>query len=99
MAAIVAHEFGHHVQHTIGIADPMVSKQELQADCLAGVWVNAAVRTGSFSAADVTDARKALRALGDKRYESRLHHGTPTERSAWFDRGLRSGDAYVCNHF
>ena len=99
VAAIIAHEFGHHVQHTIGIADPKVSKQELQADCLAGIWVHSAVSNGSFSAKDVIDARKALRALGDKRYESRLHHGTPTERSAWFDRGLRSGDAYVCNHF
>jgi uncharacterized protein len=99
VAAIIAHEFGHHVQHTIGIADPKVSRQELQADCLAGIWVHSAVRSGAFSASDVADARKALRALGDKRYESRLHHGTPTERSAWFDRGLRSGDAYVCNHF
>ena len=99
VAAIIAHEFGHHIQHTIGIADPKVSKQELQADCLAGIWVHAAVSNGSFTAADVADARKALRALGDKRYESRLHHGTPTERSAWFERGLRSGDAYVCNHF
>ena len=99
VAAIIAHEFGHHVQHTIGIADPKVSKQELQADCLAGIWVHSAVSNGSFSDKDVIDARKALRALGDKRFESRLHHGTPTERSAWFDRGLRSGDAYVCNHF
>ncbi|HUR74595.1 MAG TPA: neutral zinc metallopeptidase [Sporichthya sp.] len=99
VAAVIAHEFGHHVQHEIGIADPNVSKQELQADCLAGVWVHSAVSRGSFSQADVTDARKALRALGDQRLESRLHHGTPAERSAWFDRGFNSGDAYVCNHF
>ncbi len=99
VAAIIAHEFGHHVQHAIGIADPKVSKQELQADCLAGIWMHAAVKSGSFSQADVADARKALRALGDQRLESRLHHGTPAERSAWFDRGFDSGDAYVCNHF
>ncbi|MBA3741735.1 neutral zinc metallopeptidase [Sporichthya sp.] len=99
VAAIIAHEFGHHVQHAIGIADPLVSKQELQADCLAGIWVHAAVKNGSFTAGDVTDARKALRALGDKKLESKLHHGTPTERTAWFDRGFNSGDAYVCNHF
>lgn len=99
VAAIIAHEFGHHVQHAIGIADPLVSKQELQADCLAGIWVHAAVKSGSFTAADVTDARKALRALGDKKLESKLHHGTPTERTAWFDKGFNSGDAYVCNHF
>lgn len=99
VAAIIAHEFGHHVQHAIGIADPKVSKQELQADCLAGIWVHAALKNGSFTAADVTDARKALRALGDRKVESALHHGTPSERTAWFDRGFNSGDAYVCNHF
>ncbi|WP_156869565.1 neutral zinc metallopeptidase [Sporichthya polymorpha] len=99
VAAIVAHEFGHHIQHTIGIADPKVSKQELQADCLAGIWVRAAVGNGSLNAKDVADARRALRALGDTETSSKLHHGTANERSAWFDRGYRSGDAYVCNHF
>ncbi len=98
VAAIVAHEFGHHVQRTIGIADPKVSRQELQADCLAGIWVRAAVRRGTLEKADVADARRALRALGDKDYESKVHHGTPKERSRWFNRGYNSGDAYVCNH-
>ena len=99
VAAIIAHEFGHHIQHSIGIADPKVSKQELQADCLAGVWVRAAAGNGSFSAKDVADARRALRALGDTETSAKLHHGTANERSAWFDRGYRSGDAYTCNYF
>ncbi len=99
VAAIIAHEFGHHIQHSIGIADPKVSKQELQADCLAGIWVRAAVGNGSFTAKDVADARRALRALGDTETSARLHHGSADERSNWFDRGYRSGDAYSCNHF
>ena len=28
-----------------------------------------------------------------------MHHGTPAERTRWFDRGYASGDAYRCNHF
>jgi predicted metalloprotease len=99
VAAIVAHEFGHHVQHSIGIADPKVSRQELQADCLAGVWMRSAVASGELTARDVKDGRRALRALGDTKMLSRLHHGTPAERTRWFDRGYASGDAYRCNHF
>lgn len=99
VAAIVAHEFGHHVQHSIGIADPKVSRQELQADCLAGVWMRSAVAGGELTAEDVQDGRRALRALGDTKMSSRLHHGTPAERTRWFDRGYARGDAYRCNHF
>jgi predicted metalloprotease len=98
VAAIIAHEYGHHVQHSIGIADPKVSRQELQADCLAGVWMRSAVASGSYNAGDVKDARRALRALGDTKMSSKLHHGTPTERMAWFDRGYATGDAYTCNN-
>jgi predicted metalloprotease len=99
VAAIVAHEYGHHIQHSIGIADPKVSRQELQADCLAGVWMRSAVASGELNAADVKDGRRALRALGDTKMTSKLHHGTPAERTNWFDRGYASGDAYRCNHF
>jgi predicted metalloprotease len=98
VAAIVAHEYGHHIQHAIGIADPKVSRQELQADCLAGVWMRSAVARGELNANDVKDGRRALRALGDTKMSSRLHHGTPGERTSWFDRGYASGDAYDCNH-
>ena len=98
VAAIVAHEYGHHIQHAIGIADPKVSRQELQADCLAGVWMRSAVASGELTAKDVQDGRRALRALGDTKMSSKLHHGTPAERSRWFDRGYASGDAYDCNH-
>jgi predicted metalloprotease len=98
VAAIVAHEYGHHIQHSIGIADPKVSRQELQADCLAGVWMRSAVVSGELNAADVKDGRRALRALGDTKMSSKLHHGTPAERTNWFDRGYASGDAYTCNN-
>jgi predicted metalloprotease len=53
-AYVIAHEFGHHVQNSLGIMDRVASQQqadqgrandlsirlELQADCLAGVWAH-----------------------------------------------------------
>lgn len=98
VAAVIAHEFGHHVQRSIGIADPSTARQELQADCLAGIWVRRAQRSGTLDTSDVGDATRALRALGDTSAKAKVHHGTPKQRARAFTRGYRSGDAYVCNY-
>jgi len=51
-AYVIAHEFGHHVQHLLGVdqqvrqaqgmdpraSNPLSVRLELQADCYAGVW-------------------------------------------------------------
>ena len=51
-AYVIAHEYGHHVQNTLGImaqvqqqqtsenANDLSIRTELQADCLAGLWAN-----------------------------------------------------------
>jgi hypothetical protein len=53
-AYVIAHEFGHHIQHVIGVSDEVRGLQqqnpdqanelsilmELQADCFAGVWAS-----------------------------------------------------------
>jgi uncharacterized protein len=51
-AYVIAHEYGHHVQDTLGIMDQVQQQQtssnanelsirlELEADCLAGMWAN-----------------------------------------------------------
>ena len=76
-AYVIAHEFGHHVQHLLGIdrgsrrgpatgAESASVALELQADCLAGVWGHAASRNGTLKAGHVKleagDAEQALRA-------------------------------------
>lgn len=76
-AYVIAHEFGHHVQHLVGLTaraqqDPRPGAGsasvalELQADCFAGIWGHAASKQGRFEAGQVElepgDAEEALQA-------------------------------------
>lgn len=98
VAAVIAHEFGHHVQRSVGIADPSTRRQELQADCLAGTWMRVAADAGKVGKTEVAEARRTLKALGDTRFTHHRHHGSPAERVSWFKRGYRNADASACNH-
>jgi predicted metalloprotease len=116
VAYIVAHEVGHHVQNLLGIMDrmprgrfgggrefnEMMVRLELQADFLAGVWVNHIQRmSGVLEEGDMEEAMNAVSAVGDDTIQKHTQgyvvpdsftHGTSSQRLRWFMKGVRTGD-------
>ena len=123
-AYVIAHEVGHHIQTLLGIsqkvhaarkkmsevdANKLSVRQELQADCLAGVWAYHANRARQLlEEGDVEEGLAAASAIGDDtlQKQSRGHvtpdsftHGTSAQRVKWFKVGLGGGDIASCNTF
>lgn len=122
-AYVIAHEVGHHVQNLVGISDQVQQaqrrvskteanqlsvKQELQADCFAGVWGASARGRGLLEAGDVDEALNAASQIGDDKLQKRQQgyvnpdsftHGSAEQRQEWFQRGFSSGDVDQCDTF
>jgi predicted metalloprotease len=123
-AYVIAHEVGHHVQTLLGISERVMAqrqradravanalsvRQELQADCLAGVWAyNANQARQILEQGDLEEALAAASAIGDDRLQQRAQgrvvpesftHGTSAQRVRWFRRGFGSGDLRQCDTF
>jgi len=119
-AYVIAHEMGHHVQNLGGISDQVARakreqsesrneisvRNELQADCLAGVWASTVF--DQLEAGDLDEAINASEAVGDDRLQSRgggsispdsFTHGTSAQRHHWFKAGFDSGDPARCDTF
>ncbi|WP_329740984.1 neutral zinc metallopeptidase [Dyella sp. A6] len=124
-AYVIAHEVGHHVQNQLGIfakvqqlqrrgvpmdgPDGLSVRQELQADCFAGVWANRSQqRLQWLQPGDVASALNAASQIGDDTLQREARgtvvpdsftHGTSAQRVKWFKTGLDSGDIRSCNTF
>lgn len=123
-AYVIAHEVGHHVQNLMGIseevqrlrarlsqqqANTLSVRQELQADCLAGVWGYHADRQRALlEQGDVEEGLNAAAAIGDDRIQRHTAgqinpeswtHGSSEQRARWFRRGLEQGRVDLCDTF
>lgn len=122
-AYVVAHEVGHHVQTLLGISSRTAAarqrgdertsnalsvRQELQADCLAGVWGYYAGQHGLLEAGDAEEGLTAAAAIGDDRLQREAQgrvvpesftHGSSEQRVSWLKRGLTSGRVEACDTF
>jgi predicted metalloprotease len=121
-AYVVAHEVAHHVQTLLGISrqvavadahDPAGRNDrsvrfELQADCLAGVWMHSAYQRGHVSDADLEDALNAAAVVGDDfsrnaagetRPRETWTHGSSAQRQQWLKTGFAQGEPAACDTF
>jgi predicted metalloprotease len=71
---------------------------ELQADYFAGVWANHSKQY--LERGDIEEAMRAANAIGDDAIQKKMQgrvvphsftHGTSTQRTRWFTKGLQSG--------
>ncbi len=122
-AYVIAHEVGHHVQTLLGISGQVMQqrqkvnetagnalsvRQELQADCFAGVWANRVARTDILEENDLEEGLNAASAIGDDRLQKQSRgyvtpesftHGSSAQRVKWFKTGLETGDMNQCDTF
>ena len=123
-AYVIAHEVGHHVQNLVGIANQVRAQQaraskaqgnalsvlmELQADCLAGVWINHTENRNSIlEQGDIEEGLDAAAAVGDDRIlrqagrsvnREAFTHGSSAQRIEWFKKGMSTGNIESCNTF
>jgi predicted metalloprotease len=119
-AYVLAHEIGHHVQNLEGVEKKVRKfgrgegessgsvRQELQADCYAGVWGHSAQARTLLEIGDVDAALAAATAIGDDRLQKQsgrevnpetFTHGTSEQRVRWFRRGFETGRLEACDTF
>ncbi len=100
VAFTIAHEYGHNIQHELGLfeAYPELPTKpfELQADCLSGLWANSAYQAGLLEAGDVEEALATAMAIGDFEPAAADHHGFPWERTEAWLAGYNSGAPATC---
>jgi predicted metalloprotease len=119
-AYVLAHEYGHHVQDLFEILDTSSGSSatgpqsmsvfiELQADCLAGIWVYHATETGylePLTREEISQSLDAAASVGDDRIQSQTQgyispeawtHGSSEQRLLALEDGIQSGDITTCD--
>lgn len=78
LAYVIAHEYAHAMQAAFGLMSRQTRITELQADCLAGVYLGSLTNL-VFDRSDLVEIASLAHRLGDYRW-GRGHHGTPEQR-------------------
>jgi uncharacterized protein len=119
----IAHEIGHHIQTILGVSDQVRQlqsrsdeatrnnlsvRQELQADCFAGIWGGSTAQRGLVDEQGIKGAIDTAAQIGDDYLQRRgrgyvvpesFTHGTSEQRVNWFIKGLKTGDVQQCDTF
>ena len=124
-AYVIAHEVGHHIQTITGLSEQvnkvrakggqvegdggLLVRQELQADCFAGLWAHFAQQEKKWmEPGDLESAIRTAQAIGDDTLQRQssgtvvpdaFSHGTAEQRMYWFTRGFESGNINQCDTF
>lgn len=121
-AYVLAHEIGHHVQNITGTSakvrklkrrnprdkNRLSVRQELQADCYAGVWAHSTQQRDLLDKGDIEEGLRAAAAIGDDRLQKMAGkkvnphawtHGSSEQRMKWFMRGYKTGNPKECDTF
>ena len=90
-------------------ANALSVRQELQADCFAGIWAHNADRSRQLlEAGDIEEGLNAASAIGDDRLQRQARgyvspesftHGSSEQRVRWFKRGFETGGVESCDTF
>jgi predicted metalloprotease len=90
-AFTMAHEYGHHVEHLLGVSwnDPY---HELLANCFAGMYFRHAIYTSAvLTAADYQEARAFLANIREESV-----HGTRAQNLRSFGYGFQQTNYHAC---
>ena len=124
-AYVIAHEVGHHIQTVTGVSEQvnqvrakggnvegdggLLVRQELQADCYAGLWAHYAQQEKQWmEPGDMESAIRTAQAIGDDTLQRKsrgtvvpdaFSHGTAEQRMVWFNRGFETGQIGACDTF
>jgi uncharacterized protein len=116
-AYVLAHEVGHHVQHQLWLTDRAEQRiqqwdntasiaLELQADCLAGIWVGTMNDKWILEENDLYEAIDAAEAVGDDSIQEKTAwyvqpetrtHGSSEQRKAWLSKWYTEKNFQACD--
>ncbi|MFC4585967.1 neutral zinc metallopeptidase [Sphaerisporangium corydalis] len=110
--AMMAHEYGHHVQQLSGLANSwwgktlasrsssgklaLSRKYELQANCFSGMWMRSVAASYPIPPARRGNLYYFFSNVGDWPQYPR-DHGSPPNSGRWFRQGYERQKAYQCN--